>query len=138
MLRRVAIACPQTKGEEGGGAYRGIVASRGKQIFKDGVEMINLEGDLYLDADQYQFFIKRRAVSEQGNVRFDMVGSYPTMATLIRGLSDSKLYELVQAHTSLKAVQDDFIAWGGSLKTPLVSELKEAVRAYGRENDSDQ
>ena len=90
--------------------------------------MIHLDKDYYLDADQYQFFIKEKAVSKAGNVRFDMVGSYPSISTLVRGLSDRQMYDAVRRCASLKSVQDDLVAWADGFKSPLVEGLKDAVR----------
>ncbi len=97
--------------------------------------MIKLDEEYYLDANELQFYLKKKHVVEEGDnagkVNFVTVGSYPSLRTVAIGLSDRKLYELAASLTSLKALQDDFIAWADELKSPVLSELRGAVRLYG-------
>jgi len=96
--------------------------------------MIKLNETYYLDANRREFILKRKRVVQEGDnagsAQFDDVGYYPTIDTLIRGLSNLKLYELVRACGSLRETQEELVSWSAHLRTPLVSELKDAVRGY--------
>jgi|DEB0MinimDraft_6_1074348.scaffolds.fasta_scaffold29677_5 hypothetical protein len=98
--------------------------------------MIHLEENLYVGADKYQFILReKRQTEESGKVYWKDLGYYPNLSTLIRGLSDRKLYQFVEQGKSLKAMQEEFVTWAESLKTPLVAELKQAVKAYQEKDD---
>jgi len=55
------------------------------------------------------------------------VGHYPTIATLIKGLSDRRLYDAVKRLERVRSVQDDLVSWAEHLKTPLVEDLKRLI-----------
>jgi len=100
------------------------------------LRMIHLEENLYVGADKYQFILReKRQTEESGKVYWKDLGYYPNLSTLIRGLSDRKLYQFVEQGKSLKAMQEEFVTWAESLKTPLVAELKQAVKAYQEKDD---
>ena len=94
--------------------------------------MIHLKDSLYIDADKYQFILIEKRESKDGNAYQVPLGYCPTLETLIRGLSDRKLHELTSFLKSVRALQDDFADWAASIKSPLLSELKAAIEAYGK------
>jgi hypothetical protein len=92
--------------------------------------MIKITDDYAIDADKYQFILQKRRMKKKDGQEtpvWDVVGYYPTIATLIRGLSDRRLYDAVKRCEKLKAVQDDLIDWAEHLKTPLVEDLKRLI-----------
>jgi hypothetical protein len=93
--------------------------------------MIKLKDDYAIDADKYQFILKKHRMQKSKDGQETLVwvveGYYPTIATLIRGLSDRRLYDAVKRCEKLKAVQDDLIDWAEHLKTPLVEDLKRLI-----------
>jgi hypothetical protein len=97
--------------------------------------MIKLTDEYFIDADKYQFILLKMNMSKNKKTgvetpRWRAQGYYPTLATLIRGLSDRFLYAACANCESLKSVQEDLIKWAEHLKTPLVAELKAAVKQY--------
>ena len=97
--------------------------------------MIKITEEWHIDADSRQFILKRRKIAgddakEPGKAYYVDEGYYPTIDTLIRGLSDRKLYEAVSSCERLRDAQEELVDWASRLRTPLVSELKEAVRRY--------
>lgn len=92
--------------------------------------MIKLTDDYAIDADKYQFILtKRRMKKKDGQETpvWDVVGYYPTIATLIRGVSDKRLYDAVKRLERVKSVQEDMVNWAEHLKTPLVEDLKRLI-----------
>ena len=101
--------------------------------------MIKIGEDHAIDADERQFILKQQRIVKitddagepTGETRavWDVLGYYPTIATLIRGLSDRRLYGAVKRCERLKSVQEDLVDWAERLKTPLVGDLKRLIKA---------
>ena len=77
--------------------------------------MIELTDRYILNADTFQFKLQTRL--DSGLIKTK--GYYPSLSTLIRGLSERKLYELAKETQSIKAIQDEFITWSDQLKIKL-------------------
>ncbi len=91
--------------------------------------LIRITDEFAIDADKYQFILNELKHKEKtGEPYWKPVGYYPTLSTLISGLSDMQMYDAVRRCGSLKAVQDDLVGWAEGFKTPLVSDLRKAVR----------
>lgn len=81
---------------------------------------IHLDGDYFLSSDRYQFILKVRKVNQEtGSVYYRDEGFYPTIETLVRGLSDRKLYTLVERAKSLQEVQDRLIEWSAQFEARM-------------------
>ena len=96
--------------------------------------MIKLKDTLYLDADSRQFILKEKMVvlkgKNAGDTYYKEIGYYPTLKTLIRALAERQMYDEVSRVHSLAEIQDKLGEWAESLKTPLVANLRDAVKAY--------
>ena len=90
--------------------------------------MIKIGEDHAIDADERQFILKQRRHTHKGEPVWAVLGYYPTIATLTRGLSDRRLYDAVKRCERLKSVQEDLVGWAERLKTPLVGDLKRLIK----------
>lgn len=101
--------------------------------------MIHLEENLYLDADNYQFILreKKQPKEEGKEPYFSTAGHYPTIAALLKELTDRKVREGVKRGASLRAIQRDLEEWAKGLKSPLTEDLRKAVAALEQENRDD-
>ena len=94
--------------------------------------MILLPNNYAITANRYNFILQRKLVSDKGIARWEIEnghgGYYPTLSTLMRGLSDRHIYESAAAVQALSDVQEDLVQWAESLKSPLVRDLREALR----------
>ena len=94
--------------------------------------MIHLNENLYIDADKYQFILKRKRIADKGKFKgqpvFKDEGYYPTLSYLLSAVSEMKMYELVQSVKDLSEVQRDLKQWAEDIKSPLVCELKKAIK----------
>jgi len=92
--------------------------------------MIPLQDNYALDANSREFVLMRKSEPEEGKQgRWTPDGYYPTLKTLVRGLSDRHLYASVQRMTALSDVQEELVSWSSELKSPLVADLRAAIKA---------
>jgi len=95
--------------------------------------MIELPDDYILEADRREFTLRKRKFNKESGEAYisdKEVAHYPTLATLIRGLSDRRLYDAVQRMTELWEIQEDLIHWATKLQGPLTVDVRKAVKAY--------
>ena len=95
-------------------------------------EMIRLTHEYAIDANSREFVLMTKTTPKKPGERGRWVpdGYYPTLKTLVRGLSDRHLYASVQRMTALSDVQEELVSWSSELKSPLVADLRAAIKAF--------
>jgi hypothetical protein len=93
--------------------------------------MIRIKDDLYVDAngDEYRL-VRRYKLEKKSGYGETVLGHYPSLKFLIRAATERKLMELINASSDWQTVLDSITEWSESLKSPLVADLKEAIRQY--------
>lgn len=90
--------------------------------------MIHLPDNYSLSANTEEFTL----LEKNAKGKYVTVGYYPTISALSFALSHKHLYRQVASLDALTDVLADFRAWCKALESPLLAELKSAVKAYGK------
>lgn len=104
--------------------------------------MILLSNDLAIDADKRQFILKEKRVIKEGERKGEIywkdIGYYPTLLQLTGAVFDRNLMSACSELQTLQEVRESLTRWAGELQSPLLGDLKEAVRkmnAHPASND---
>lgn len=92
--------------------------------------MIQIKDNYYLDADSSQFMLKEKKVSEKHNISYPVLGYYGSISQLLGGLVTIEAQRAVETAQDLSEVVEHIREFGKSVQTPIVLNLREAIKQY--------